>query len=81
MNSNYDSPRPLLDWVLGRGREVIRLRVARTGERYRVSVSPAHPQHQKPLFYVFRASPKAFQRHAALVASFREAGWTSVTYR
>ena len=82
MKINYDSPRPLLDWFLRRGREVLRLQVERTGDRYQVSVSPVNRRQQKPLFIsVFHACPNAFQRHAALVASFREAGWTSVAYR
>jgi hypothetical protein len=82
MKIDYDSSRLLLDWVLRRGREVLRLQVERTGDRYQVSVSPANRQHKKPLYTnVFHACPNAFQRHAALVASFREAGWASVAYR
>ena len=82
MKISYDSPRPLLDWVLRRGREVLRLQVERTGDRYQVSVSPADRQQRKPLYTnVFRACPHAFQRHALLVALFRKAGWTSVAYR
>jgi hypothetical protein len=82
MKLNYDLPRPLLDWVLRRGRDLLRLRVERTGDRYHVSVSPANRPQQKPLYInVFHACPNAFQRHAVLVASFREAGWTSVAYR
>jgi hypothetical protein len=82
MKISYDSPRLLLDWVLRRGGEVLRLQVERTEDRYHVSVSPADRQQQKPLYKnVFRACPNAFQRHAALVALFREAGWTSVAYR
>ena len=81
MNIPYDSPRPLLDWMLRRGREVLRLQVERTGDRYQVSVSPAN-RRQRPFYTnVFHGCPHAFQRHAALVALFREAGWTSVAYR
>jgi hypothetical protein len=82
MKITCDLPRPLLDWVLRRGREVLRLRVERTGDRYHVSVSLANRPQQKPLYVnVFHAGRNAFQRHAVLVASFREAGWTSVAYR
>jgi hypothetical protein len=82
MNITCDSPRPLLDWVLRRGREALRLQVERTGDRYQVSVSADGGRRLKPLYVnLFRACPNAFQRHAALVALFREAGWTSVAYR
>ena len=82
MKISYDSPNVLLDWVLRRGREVLRLQVERTGDRYHVSVSPANRRRKKPLYVnVFRLCPNALQRHATLVASFREAGWTSVAYR
>ena len=82
MKISYDSSRPLLDWILRRGQQVLRLQIERTGDRYQVSVSPAGRQQQKPFYTkVFGACPTAFQRHAALVASFREAGWTSVVYR
>lgn len=82
MKTTHDSTRVLLDWVLRRGREALRLQVERSGDRYNVSVSPANRQQQKPLYTnVFHACPNAFQRHAALVALFRDAGWTSVAYR
>ena len=82
MKITYDSPVPLLHWVLLRGRDVLRLRVERTGDRYQVSVSPAKGQQLKPLYFdVFHACSSAFQCHAMLVAWFREAGWTSVVYR
>jgi hypothetical protein len=75
-----DSPRPLLDWILRRGRQLLRLQVQRANDGYQVSISPCG--QQKPLYVrLFRGSPTAFQRHAALVAAFREAGWTSVAYR
>ena len=76
-----DSPRLLLDWVMRKGREVLRVQLERAGNRYQVSVSPGK-QQQMPLHVsVFHACPKAFQRHAVLVAAFREAGWRSVAYR
>ena len=82
MKTDRDSSRPLLDWVLRRGREVLRLQVEQTGDQYHVSVSPANRRRQAPLYKnVFRACSNAFQRHAMLVALFREAGWTSVSYR
>jgi hypothetical protein len=75
-----DSPRTLLSWVLRRGRQLLRLQVQRAGAGYQVSISPCG--RQKPLYVrLFRGSPTAFQRHAALVAAFREAGWTSIAYR
>ena len=82
MKIDHDSSRPLLDWVLRRGREVLRLQVAQTGDEYHVSVLPANRTRQSPLYEnVFRACSNAFQRHAMLIALFRDAGWTSVSYR
>jgi hypothetical protein len=74
------TPRPLLDWVLQRGRQLLRFQVHRTGNRYQVSVLPGG--HQERLFVrVFSACPNALQLHAALISGFRDAGWTSVAYR
>jgi len=73
---------PLLDWVLRRGSDVLRLQVEQAGDQYHVSVSPANRKRHAPVYKnVFRACSNAFQRHAMLVAMFREAGWTSVSYR
>ena len=76
----FDSPRPLLDWVLQRGRQLLSFQVHRTGNRYQVSVLPGG-QQKRLLVRVFSACPNALQLHAALVAGFRDAGWTSVAYR
>ena len=72
--------RPLLDWVLCRGRQMLTCQVARKGRQYRVSV---RPQGARSKLYdkLFDASLGAFQRHAAVVAQLRRAGWTSVAYR
>ena len=74
------SARPLLDWVLCRGWELLTCRVERKGSRYRVSAVTQEGHHQG---YVkrFDASLAAFQNHAALVAGLRRAGWVSVAYR
>ena len=74
------SSRPLLDWVLCRGRQLLRCQVERTGHQYRVSAVPQGDRHS---LYVerFEAGLEAFQRHAALVAALRGAGWMSVAYR
>ena len=54
--------------------------VERKGRHYRVCV---RPQGERSSVYdkLFDASLNAFQRHAALVAQLRGAGWTSVAYR
>ena len=72
--------RPLLNWVLCRGRQLLMCQVEQTGESYRVSV---RPQGRRRRLYekTFDASVNAFQRHATLVAGLRGAGWTSVAYR
>jgi len=72
--------RPLLNWVLQRGRQLLSFQVHRTGNRYQVSVLPSG-QQERLFVRVFRACPNALQLHAALVADFRDAGWTSVAYR
>lgn len=73
------SRRPLLNWVLCRGREILACQVARTGDRYRVSVQQ---NGRKGRLYVrvFDGSLNAFERHAAIVAGLRHAGWTSIAY-
>jgi hypothetical protein len=76
----FDTPRPLLNWVLQRGRQLLRFQVHRRGNRYQVSVLPGG-QKERLLVRVFSACPNALQLHAALVAGFRDAGWTSVAYR
>jgi hypothetical protein len=76
----FETPRPLLDWVLQHGRQLLRFQVHRTGNRYQVSVLPGG-QQERLFVRVFRACPNALQLHAALVAGFRDAGWTSVAYR
>ena len=82
MKIDRDSSHPLLDWVMRRGPEALRLQVEQAGDQYRVLVSPATRKRRAPLYRnVFRACSNAFQRHAMLVALFREAGWTSVSYR
>ena len=72
--------RPLLNWVLQRGRQLLSFQVHRTGNRYHVSVSP-NGERKRLFVWVFTACPNALQLHAALVAGFRDAGWTSVAYR
>jgi hypothetical protein len=74
----FDTPRPLLNWVLSRGREILTFQVRRAGNRYQVLVMP---RGQNQLYARFLNGPKAFRLHAALVADFRDAGWTSVAYR
>ena len=70
-----DVLRPLLNWLSG-WRRHFRLQVEPYRSGYQVSVLPTG---QKPLYVrAFHAAPAAFQRHAALVAAFRQAGWTSV---
>jgi hypothetical protein len=72
--------RPLLDWVLCRGRQKLACQVERKGRQYRVSV---RPQGARSQLYdkLFDAGLLAFQRHAAVVAQLRRAGWQSVAYR
>ena len=74
------SARPLLNWVLCRGWQLLTCRVERTGNRYKVSALTHGGRHN---VYVkrFDASLAAFQNHAALVAGLRRAGWVSVAYR
>lgn len=74
------SPRPLLNWVLCRGRQLLTCRVERTGDSYRVSAL-THGQRRRAYVKRFEVSLAAFQTHAALVADLRRAGWVSVAYR
>jgi hypothetical protein len=74
------SSRPLLNWVLAQGHQLLAFQVERSGAEYSVSVTPkdgAERLYMKKL----DDSARAFHLHAALVAGFREAGWTSVAYR
>ena len=80
MEITSDMPRPLLNWVLRRGRHILSLQVRRTGAKYRVSVSSGD-QRKSAHVDLFRGCPQAFLRHATLVAAFRAVGWTSVRYR
>ena len=76
----FDTSRPLLNWVLRRGCEILAFQVYRAGDRYEVAVSsPGVPNR----LYAKRCQggPNALQLHAALVAGFRDAGWTSIAYR
>jgi hypothetical protein len=73
------SPRPLLNWVLCRGREILACQVARTGDQYRVSVEQ-NGRKRRLYVRVFGGSLSAFERHAAIVASLRHEGWTSIAY-
>ena len=80
MNISTDLPRPLLNWLLRRGRQILRLKVTFAGTDYQVSLSS--DGQPKPMSVdLFQDCSQAFQRHAALVAKYRDAGWTSVTYR
>jgi len=72
--------RPLLNWVLSRGQQVLAFQVRRAGKQYEVSVSS--PRAKRRLYgKVCQGGVIALQLHAALVAGFRDAGWTSVAYR
>ena len=75
-----DTSRPLLDWVLRRGCEILAFQVHQSGDRYQVSVSS--PGLGTRLYAKWcQGGPNALQLHAALVAGFRDAGWTSIAYR
>ena len=78
--ASFDTRRPVLNSVLQLGRQLLSFQVHRNGNRYQVSVLPGG-QEERLLVRVFNAVPSAFQLHAALVAEFRDAGWTSVAYR
>jgi hypothetical protein len=54
--------------------------VEQKGRQYRVCVRP-QGKRSKVYDKLFDASLNAFQRHAAVVAQLRGAGWTSVAYR
>ena len=71
---------PLLDWVLCRGRQIIRCRLEQAGAMYRVSVVP-HRKRRRLFTRLFDAGLSACQRHAAVVAELRGMGWTLVAYR
>ncbi len=77
----FDTPPPLLNWVLRRGCEILAFQVYRdAGNQYEVAVSsPGVPNR----LYAksCQGGPNALQLHAALVAGFRDAGWTSIAYR
>ena len=74
------TPHTLLNWVLRRGRDILTFQVNRDGARYEVSVSA--PTAKRRVYTEFcHGGPSALQLHAALVAGFRDAGWTSIAYR
>jgi hypothetical protein len=73
------SRRPLLNWILYRGWQLLTCRVERIGDRYRVSAL-THGQRRCVFVKRFDASLAAFQSHAALVADLRRAGWMSIAY-
>ena len=74
------TPHTLLRWVLRHGRDILTFQVNRDGARYEVSVSA--PTVKKRVYAKFcHGGPSALQLHAALVAGFRDAGWTSIAYR
>ena len=76
----FDTPRPLLNWILRRGRDILAFQVHCAGGRYEVSVSS--PLVRKRVYArSCGRGPSALRLHAALVAGFREAGWTSIAYR
>jgi hypothetical protein len=80
MNTSRVTAHPLLNWVLLQGREMLAIKVQRVGERYEVSISS--PGLPKRLYAsLCQTVPNALQLHAALVAGFRDAGWTSIAYR
>ena len=74
------SSRPLLNWVLGRGQQLLAFQVDHTDGAYSVSVMPSDGAKR---LYMKKLddSARAFQLHAELVDGFRDAGWTSVSYR
>ena len=76
----FDTPRPLLNWILQRGRDILAFQVRCAGGRYEVSASS--PLVRKRVYArSCGRGPSALRLHAALVAGFREAGWTSIAYR
>jgi hypothetical protein len=75
----FDSSRPLLDWLLRRGSHTLAIQVRRAGTGYQVAILPGG-ENRRVHTRLFRAARNAFQLHAAWVAGFREAGWTSVAY-
>jgi len=75
-----NTPYPLLNWVLLRGRDILTFQVNRKGTRYEVLVS--EPTMKKRVYAkLCQGGASALQLHAALVAGFRDEGWTSIAYR
>jgi hypothetical protein len=58
---------------------VVTCQLDKAGNRYRVSVQP-YGQRDR-VVELFDATAAAFQRHAAVVASLRDSGWTTLGYR
>ncbi len=71
---------PLLKWSLCRRGRVVTCQLDKSGNKYRVSVKP-YGQSQNKLVELYDATASAFQRHATVVASLRNSGWTTVAYR
>ncbi len=69
----------LLKWILCRRGRVVTCQLDKAGNHYRVSVQP-YGQRDR-VVELFDATAAAFQRHAAVVASLRDSGWTTVAYR
>jgi hypothetical protein len=74
------SSRPLLNWLLRRGPHTLAFQVSKKRSRYQVSIVPVGAR-RRVRTELCRAGRSAFQLHAAWVAAFRDAGWTSVAYR
>jgi len=76
----FNPSHPLLNWVLRRGRDVLAFQVYQDRTGYEVAVSA--PGRPTQLYSRLCAEGRnALQLHAALVADFRDDGWTSIAYR
>ena len=72
--------RPVLNWVLTRGSQLLTCQVEQAGDQYLVSALPQAAG--KPIFLRrFDAGLEAFHTHAALVTDLRGHGWMLVEYR
>ena len=70
--------RTLLQWVFSRENDLVTCELLQVGGRYLVRLLT---DGGRAIIASFDAGLAAFQRHAALAAELRRAGWMLVSYR
>ena len=76
--SRRQRTRTLLQWVFSRDNNLVACELRQDGSRFLVRVLT---DGGRAIVSSFDAGLAAFQRHAALAAELRRAGWMLVSYR